>query len=203
MKVYAKVEDGRVIEYPVYADNIKARGEPLEYYLECVVFPYGDIPPYHYPSIVKKVVTEHVTSGQSLASKVYISYEMVPFSIDQLLEIAATKADTAQSGEVVAASIQMVDNELINRISDAVVAEAEKILNQFAAEKNYDSIITLVGYAADPNPVLKNEGLSGVDSRSEMWVALSEFLTAIKSGTQAIPKTFAEIKAILPTPKWK
>ena len=71
-------------------------------------------------------------------------------------------------------------------------------LEQFAASRGYDSIISLCSYPTDPNPYFAAEGQDGVRVRSETWQYVQTVFNAFKAGERQLV-SWEELEAELDT----
>jgi len=81
-------------------------------------------------------------------------------------------------------------------VKEHVTYVVNNILNSFAAERGYDSIISVCSYTASSIPNLKAEADRAVIVRDTLWVAA---LAALEDTS----KTATEIINSLPQPAWE
>ena len=101
--------------------------------------------------------------------------------------------------------VPMTETEVIE--SDALIIagiyDQVKIrLDDFAATRGYDSILSLCTYAASPNPVFSAEGTYGVEARDATWEKLYEIMAEVEAGTRPLPASYNEIAAEMPVLEW-
>lgn len=101
--------------------------------------------------------------------------------------------------------VPMTETEVIE--SDALIIagiyDQVKIrLDDFAATRGYDSILSLCTYAASPNPVFQAEGIYGVTARDSTWEKLYEIMAEVETGTRPLPASYDDIAAEMPVLEW-
>lgn len=76
-----------------------------------------------------------------------------------------------------------------------------RLLDSWAREKHYDSILSLCTYATSNIPKFRAEGELGIAKRDECWATLYALLENIENETTPIPSN-EELIAILPRLSW-
>lgn len=101
--------------------------------------------------------------------------------------------------------IQTIANDTAVKVGElrkSIVDQTMQRLNDFAATRNYGSILSLCTYATDPNPKFAVEGQYGVEIRSTTWSTLYTILDEITAGTRPMLNSFADIEPLLPVLQW-
>lgn len=194
-KVYARVVDGKVAEYPVAPIHITNRAHPLSWYTE-VVF---DTRPEEKEFFT---VQEEV---KVIGGRVQVSFKQVPQSLDSVLARInnPTNAIPADGQELPAVAFADVAPAAVQRVIELARELVQKRLDDFAREKNYDGILSVASYATSKNSVFAVEGQKAVDARDDSWLALYTYLGKVQGGVLPVPKTSADIEAVLPALSWE
>ena len=195
MTVYARLVDGAVVEYPVYEEHIEARNHPVSWYTEVV---FGTV-----PTIPEFYTTEEVLTVKD--GKVYVTYNLIALTLEQLFNQVPRSAETAQPGDVV--SDATLSEALMNRIADLVVERVQERLDAFASTRNYGdgktaSMVAACSYINSTIPKFAAEGQYCIEVRDLTWTTLYTYFDGIKAGTTAIPHTYEEVEALLPVLTW-
>lgn len=191
---YARIKAGKVIEFPVPFDQITQIDLDLgrvKKVAACTVIPEScpitqDCTPEL--KVIRGVPTwTHCVTQKSLEN--YIETQYVG-SARSLQTVGALNAKVLDSYEVSA---------LISKLE----AVGTKILNDFAKEREYDSIETLVSYRDDPHEKFAREADQGIRARSQIWQALNNLRDQINAGATNLPTTAEEVINLFPTLSWE
>jgi hypothetical protein len=87
---------------------------------------------------------------------------------------------------------------IINQIVDAV----QKRLDDFAASRNYNGILSACTYATSPTPKFAAEGQYCVRQRDATWAKCYQMLAEVQAGTRPMPSGYADIASELPVLEW-
>lgn len=82
------------------------------------------------------------------------------------------------------------------------VAQAQRLLDNFAKERGYDGILSACTYATSATERFRVEGQRCVELRDAMWAKLYEILGQVESGARALPANFEDIATELPALTW-
>lgn len=83
-----------------------------------------------------------------------------------------------------------------------VVAATQYRLDQFAATRNYDSILSASTYSASTVESFRAEGLYAVSARDATWAKLYQIMADVQSGSRLLPASYYEIEGELPVLEW-
>lgn len=101
-------------------------------------------------------------------------------------------------GNVLSVEVQTIAPE---QVLMSTAADAQSRLDKFAQDAGYDSILSMVSYVNDPDPVFAADGAAAVAERSRMWSSMRTVKSEILSGTRKMPSTLEEVALTIPTPK--
>lgn len=195
-KIYARVVDGKVAEYPVFELHITNRAHPLSWYTQV---DFDDKP--EVGEFFDLQETLKVKNG-----KVMALYSVHPQSLSTVLNKIHTSAASTEPGAQQQSQVPVVFAEIpvaaVQRVFELTRELVQARLDAFAAEKNYDGILSAVGYATSSNSVFAAEGQRAADVRDASWQALYLYFDEVQAGTKPVPKTLVEIEAVLPTLVW-
>lgn len=99
--------------------------------------------------------------------------------------------------EVVTANTTAYNANLQAEISDAIL----KKLDEFAATRNYGSIISAASYATSTVPKFKQEAEYAIEWRDQVWSTAYQILAEVQAQTRPVP-TVQEVLDELPVPTW-
>jgi hypothetical protein len=91
---------------------------------------------------------------------------------------------------------------LVQGIQEEIVSQTQKRLDDFAATRNYDGILSVCTYATSSVPKFLAEGQYCVDIRDATWATLYTLLATVQAGTRAMPLGYSEIEPELPALTW-
>lgn len=83
-----------------------------------------------------------------------------------------------------------------------VIEKTQKRMDDFAATRNYNGILSLCTYATSTNAKFAAEGQYGVELRDATWAKCYEILGEVEAGTRPLPSGYEEIAPELPVPSW-
>lgn len=129
------------------------------------------------PTTQKLVTVEPYLDGQ-----VVRTIAVVPLTQQELDTMRASK-----SGEVI----------------NDFKREASRKLDEFAQSRGYDSIATVVTYAASTEPDYYAEAQRAIYLRDRWWKILTTMLNEVLAGTRPLPASFSVLEAELPPLTWE
>ena len=104
---------------------------------------------------------------------------------------------TALPPEVVTANTTARNAALQAEISDAIL----KKMDEFAATRNYGSMLSAASYANSTVPKFKQEADYIIGWRDQVWTLAYQILAEAQAGTRPVP-TVQEVLDELPVPQW-
>jgi hypothetical protein len=87
-------------------------------------------------------------------------------------------------------------------IQAEIEAAVQTRLDDFAATRYYNGILSACTYATSAVPRFKTEGQYCVEARDATWAQCYEILTAVQAGTRPMPSGYADIEGELPVLAW-
>jgi hypothetical protein len=87
-------------------------------------------------------------------------------------------------------------------LQDAIVAQTQQRLDDFARTRNYDGILSACTYATSTVSKFAAEGQYCVEARDATWSTLYQILAEVQAGTRPAPGGFADIEGDLPQLVW-
>ena len=199
--VYARVVNGKIVEYPVYAIHIKNRAHPVEWYTPVI---YLEKPTYdnRYQTIKEEL---QITGNHVLATYKVLALT-VNTSLDRLFypngRINMTNPIEVVLPEEV--TIGTIDPFLFSKIMERVSYEVGQSLDDFVATRNYDDVKSCSSYVNSSNVQFQAEATRVIALRDQTYTNLYTYLATLTAGTNPLPKSFEEIKttANLPELTW-
>lgn len=192
-KVYARLENGVIAEYPVYPVHLETRGHTPDMYVELT---FDERPAAgRFQSVEEKLI---INEG-----KVHCQYKLRDITLDELLirlHFQNKHAGPLDAESVV--TIDLIEVEMINKVIELARKMVQKRLDDFAADKGYDGILSAASYATSQIPTFAAEGQRAVYIRDLCWMALYAYLNEVQSGTAPVPRLRHEIEDRLPELTW-
>ena len=87
-------------------------------------------------------------------------------------------------------------------VQSEIVADVQRLLDNWAQVRGYDSILSACTYADSAVPRFAAEGRAARDARDMTWAALWEVLAQVTAGTRPVPRGLADIEHELPPLAW-
>lgn len=196
-KVYARVVDGVIAEYPVMLIHIENRGHPMDWYTQ-VEYPDQPVVPDYYWLQESLAV---VISLQGVI-RVVATYTIVPFTLDQILNTLRAPGDIPGMPSNTPMAIADIPLATINRVSVLAADYAQGLLDAFANTKNYENIGSAASYKDSTFAAFGAEGAKAFQLRDATWIALYNYLGQVQTNAVAVPIMVSEIDAILPVLSW-
>ena len=198
--LFARVVDGKIVEFPVFRIHITNRSHPAEWYTECLVKDKPEVPAFH----------RLERSVELIGTAVQVSYSVIPMTLRELFSLVRPRSVldilTSSTGAV---SIADIDPALVQRIYTLVSEYAELRLNDFALTRGYTSkegvgsIDKLIGYKTSAVPSFAADAVRGEQLRDQTWVSLFGYFQRVMSGEVPVPLNIDDINAALPELTWE
>lgn len=191
MKVFARIKDGKIVEYPVYEAHIKNRAHPYSLYVECVFATKPTVPEFHY-LVEDKAIQDN---------KVYVSYRVLPVPLPSLLKQLKPVSQPGQQPALL--SINDIKPEFVQRIITLTKDYVQSLLDKFAAEKGFTDMVSLVSYKNSTNPEWASQATIGIAKRDATWSGLYTYLNKVNTGVEPLPTAIEDIIQELPALTWE
>lgn len=88
------------------------------------------------------------------------------------------------------------------QLLNSVVMQTQQRLDDFAATRNYDGILSACTYATSVIPKFSVEGQYCVAQRDATWAVLYQIMAEVEASTRTLPSGYAEIEPLLPPLEW-
>lgn len=186
-KLYGRINNGKIVEYPVRPEHIKARGHNPAIYTEAVMMN----PPKYDP------VTEYLRQDlQYNGAYIIVNHIVAKKTLAMLLR------DIYKDGVDKDVFVTDISPELVEAGINQIKVEVDRLLNEFVATRGYDSIVSCVGYATSTDATFKEEAQRATVLRDATYRTLYNHLAEVTSGAAPIPRSFKEVKDLLPELTW-
>lgn len=199
-EVYAKVDaSGNIIEYPIYANHIKNRGQSPSLYSLCKHLAKPSLSDEF--TRYKETMTTKPDNSIS-GYTVEISYSIEPKPLNQILiELYIGKPPTENISKAnLIANGKAATYEKIKILIDQLVTYR---LNQFALSRGYNTIEKLIAFKYSNNPTFANEAIRGILMQDLAWDAYIAYIAKLDSGELPIPRNVREVIKQIPAFTWE
>ncbi len=189
--IYAKVTNGKVVEYPVSELHIHNRSQPKSMYTLC-----------------KKDTKPTITSQQYLTETlevtpnlVLVHYNVVDKTLQQLLDGFKDPSSNTLINPT-PLNISAISTADIAKVSELTNIHVQTLLDDFAVTKGYDNINSTISYLNSTVLAYSTEAATASALRDNVWSTLNTYLTDVTAGTLPLPLKVSDIEAVLPTFVW-
>ena len=183
--IFARVENNRIIEYPITIAEIKTRRMPFNYFRQVAFENKVAAPDYH--RVVETIRLERDTP--------VVSYSVEPMTIQEILDKLWEGKETLSPTDIPPGAVSVLFS-----LASGIVT---KQLDEFAKTKDYDNIVSLCSYVDDPDPNLDKEGRRGRFLRSQAWTSIRTYQNKVLTGELPIPRNEKELLACVPEFTWE
>jgi hypothetical protein len=182
LEIYGKVEDGKVIEYPVYKEHIINRSHPFEWYSKVI---YADQPELAVDEYAKEILTVGV-------GIINCSYTIEKLSLQALLVKAGRSSDGLT--KVLAKDLDPI---LLAKVIEYVLQYSSNRLELFVKSKGYDSVLSAISYKDSLVDKYKSEANQVIIMRDNLWNTLLTYVDSVKSGSVDFPVSTVDIDKVI------
>ena len=193
--IFARIEDGQVVQYPMTYDDINERNTPNDVYYQCF-FSDDDSPLI--PSLSERVTEKLTIVGTS----VYVSKTLVKKTITDMFTYLYDIATVINEEGVVSIDRSKVSTDVYLAFEDAIKAEVQKKLDDFAREKGYDDLRSASAYTNSNIEVYRTESIRACELRDLTWYTLYVYFNDVITGVRDLPVTWNDIAQNLPELTW-
>lgn len=188
--IFARVENGVVVEYPVTSEQIRNRKAPLSLFKQ--------VQPTKKPEVSSfQRLQENV---ELFGNDVRVTYTVEDMSIQEVLNQLHDEHKRNSENHITASD---VPQEVFAQVVNLARAKIGVDLDKFAQERSYDNIVSLCSYATDPDPAHAIEAQRGVELRSRAWAAIRDYQVAVATGVKPVPRFESEIFEVVPALTWE
>lgn len=193
--IFARIEEGRVIQYPMTYNDINERNTPNDVYYQCF-FSDDDTPLI--PSLSERVTEKLTIIGKS----VYVSKTLTKKSIQEMFAYLHEIAAVTDEEGVVSIDRSKVSTDVYLAFEDAIKVEVQKKLDDFAREKGYDDLRSACTYTNSNIEVYRTEGIRASELRDLTWYTLYVYFNDVITGVRDLPVSWNDIAQNLPELTW-
>ena len=193
--IFARIEDGRVVQYPMTYDDINERNTPNDLYYQCF-FSDDDAPLT--PSL-SEYITEKLTI---IGTSVYVSKILVKKTITDMFTYLHDIAAVTNEEGVVSIDRAKVSADVYLAFEDAVKTEVQKTLDNFARQKGYDDLRSVCTYTNSSIEIYRTEGIRASELRDLTWYTLYVYFNDVITGVRDLPVSWNDIAQNLPELTW-
>jgi hypothetical protein len=200
MEIFARVVDGKIVEYPVMKTHIENRGHPINWYVLCKV---AEKPATDELSYARQKVVLDTNGG------VTVTWSVESYGLDALLSrLPSNEPERNRRPEPKKADPSAA---LINRIKELTTQRVQETLDGFAGTRGYGTPVggagaleSAITYIGDTNASWDADGTYCKTIRSAMWTALFAYFTDVVATPQVQPwpNSWKDIAVKLPVPVW-
>lgn len=193
--IFARIEDGRVVQYPMTYDDINERNTPNDVYYQCF-FSDDDTP-------LTPALSEHIIEKLTIiGTSVYVSKTLVKKTITDMFSYLHDTAAVINDEGVVSIDRSKVSTDVYLAFEDAIKAEVQKKLDDFAREKGYDDLRSASTYTNSIIEVYRTESIRACELRDLTWYTLYVYFNDVITGVRDLPVSWNDIAQNLPELTW-
>ena len=178
--IYARVENGRVIDFPVTAQDIAVRTLPPSWYKPVVFDKTPELKTGQYASSIESVVD----------NTLHIFYDVKQYTPDEIF----AKIYNAQI------SLAIVNTDDLTYLKQIIEAEASSRFERLAKDRGYDSLASLCSWTNSKVASYADEAQYAIDLRDAFWPALYQELGLLPN--KRLPPTMDLFFKRLPLIQW-
>ena len=193
LDLFARVVDGKVVEYPVYRIHIKNRAHPLSFYTPVV----KTDPP---------APDEFGTVDESLevrSNAVHVVYTKRPLTLGEILRTFRVQNPEDPMGPMTVKPISEIDPATVQHVYNLAGDYVSVKLDEFARTKQYKDFVHLTGYRYSAIPSFAAEAMRGYTLRDQIWASLLNYFTQVTTGAVPVPTSIADVDALIPAMTWE
>lgn len=194
-KIYAKVVNGKIVEFPVQDYHIVNRNESFELYT----------PLQESPAPEDKEFYVTVSEPFLLGGKLYLKYEQIPMPLEELLKMAHKEAypDHPEDQPLPDVKVSQVRPELVEQVMESMRVRFQTRLDALAKERHYDDSASLLArYSNSTMERFKKDADHMQILVDHGWLRLIEFGENLMANDGVIPKSVVDVDNITPVLSW-
>lgn len=193
-RIFARVEDRTIVEYPLTIEIIATRNVPNDVYLECF---YDDD---DLPTIIP-FSSKIEESPKFVGNAIYIRRRLVNKTVFELFDWLVANHGIDIEGHVVIDRTAITPS-IYTAFEEIIKIHVQKMMDDFAMTRGYDNMFSLCDYRDSEVEKYRVEGLNGFYLRNQTWLLLTTYFEEVKNAQRNIPVNWDEVAAILPTYQW-
>lgn len=187
--IFARVKDGRIVDYPVSYQAIINRAHPFSMYV-CVEFDERpDVPPFH--QCVEKV--ELLKDGRVLVR--YLDPKPIPLQHLLRLINVETRPGVPNNDTIFTQDLQ----QQIFRLAEKRI---EELLDGVALDRGYRSVETAVSYETSSVEAYSRDAKDIKKLRDDVWVAFTSYKNKVFNKDLPFPTQWLDFTSVLPKIQW-
>lgn len=193
LDLFARVVDGKVVEYPVYRIHIKNRAHPLSFYTPVV-------------KTEAPAPDQFGTVDESLEVRpdaVHVVYTKRPLTLAEILHTFQVQNLEDPMAPMTAKLISEIDPATVQHVYSLAGDYVSVKLDEFARTKQYNDFIHLTGYRYSAIPSFAAEAMRGYTLRDQIWANLLNYFTQVTTGAVPAPTSIADVDALIPAMTWE
>jgi len=189
-KLYARVQGGKVIEYPVTTEIIQKRGHTVA----------------QYHVVVEEPITLSNEAGMFIDTSMVIENQTVrikhTYLEKTLEEMIFFFRKAFENGAWVPFNYADIPAGEIKAFQKKLGQAATDALNTVVKER-YDSLDALLSrYSNSSNPVWKKEAAFFQTAVDTLWTKLIAYFQELASSTKPLPVSMSDVEALIKAPSW-
>lgn len=189
---YGRLQDGKLVEYPVFDTHIENRGHPKDWYTPVSYLDKQEHDQFSYLREIPEVIDK---------TSIVVRYVVELLPLESLLQRLPKDIGSITSPN------EAPSPELISEIQSRVIDLVEQRLDAFAATRGYGNsrtspIVSASSFATSSDPKHGPEGRYCVQARDDTWNALWKYWADILKGVKGYPTSFNDVVEVLPPLKW-
>jgi hypothetical protein len=205
-KTYARVINGKVVEYPVYETHIQNRAQPLSWYTEVEYASYPELTAYQYAEeqmglFGNKVLVNYVVKNRDLAYIFNMAYDVTKQKVTSL-----TNTPFGLPSDKPGTPTPLLEDQFVKNMEsayfDALKVAADSFvtnhLKTHAHSLGFDDIISLVSYKDSTVPEWATAAQDFIIKRDLTWTVCIDLQNKLANNEIAIPRTLEEFTSKLP-----
>jgi hypothetical protein len=205
-KIYARVIDGQIAEYPVYEIHIRNRAQPLDWYTEVEHASYPMLTHYQYAEeqlglFGNRVLVNYVVRDHDLAYLFNMAYDVTKRKVTSLdgtpFGLPVDKAGKP-SPIIEDQFIKNMEPAFFDALKKAADSFVTNHLKSYAHGLGFDDIISLISYKDSTVPEWATAAQDFIIKRDLTWTVCIELQNKLANNEIAIPRKLEEFTNKLP-----
>lgn len=195
-QIYARIEAGHVVQFPMTIDDINIRDNPADTYYPCFYKPLAD---GTQPKLSEKIVEAPWILGEV----VYVEQTKTNRSVEELFQyLAQVAVNFTEEGQPFI-DRALITPEIFSAFEEVVKIRVQSMLDDFAKTRGYDDMKSVCTYNTSSNPVYLQEALRAIYLRDFTWSTLYSYFGAVMFGQADVPTSWEDIASNLPELTWE